>query len=85
MKFYTRCDMHSGSYYIRGYENGEQFFEKHKARPYHFELCPKDTESKYRTITVKRFLKRYLIAAQKFLLLKERLQRLPIVNVTVWS
>ena len=58
MKFYTRCDMHSGSYYIRGYENGEQFFEKHKARPYHFELCPKDTESKYRTIDGKKVFKK---------------------------
>ena len=58
MKFYTRCDMLSGYYHIRGYENGEQFDEKHKAHPYHFELAGKDTITPYRTIDGKKVIKR---------------------------
>ena len=59
MKFYTRCDMVSGHFRVRGYEDGKQFDESVVARPYHFEHSSKDTETPYRTIDGKRVTKRY--------------------------
>jgi len=46
MKFYTNVLQHRGQIFVRGYDNGEQFFEQVKYNPYLFAKTDKPSEFK---------------------------------------
>ncbi len=58
MKFYTRCDMKNGFFHVRGYKDGKQFTENHRAHPYLFEIDRKDSDTPYRTLDGRKVFKR---------------------------
>ena len=58
MKFYTRCDNIKGYYHIRGYDDGNPFYEEHKVKHFHYEVTAKETNSPLRTMDGKKVVRR---------------------------